>query len=109
MKANDRAKALREIERWKLSPRVTIEPGTVVRFSGGPEYLGDDGKPHRITLAGAFRVRRIFQRGRSASVFLEVAGMDHTAGTFTVFVSGRSYRRAGVLWKPYRVKRKAVK
>lgn len=90
---------LQPIEQWRPTPRVPLAAGTRVRFcGGGPIYRGS-----RFTLPGLFRVQAVYRSG--SRVFLEVQGLDRVGGTYIVLVAGRSYRRFGVLWRPYKVRR----
>lgn len=99
-----------EIESWQLSPRVIITKGSVIRISGGgPEYKMDDGQIHRMTLPGQFTVLRILKKKRSTRRWLEVRGLNKTAGTYIIFVDGRPYSNLGITWKPYRIKRVRLK
>ena len=99
---------LEEIESFQATTRWTITAGDVVRFAGGgPEFVGDDGERHRLTLPGRWRVKRILRSGRTRHRhFLEVSGIDRTGGTYVVLVHGKPYRSvAGLFIKPYRLKR----
>lgn len=99
---------LEEIEEFQVSPRWKIEPGAIVRLSGGgPQYTDPSGEKRRYTLPGAYRVRAIYRAGRVRHRFyLEVSGIDRIGGTYTVFVGGKPYRSAaGLLVRPYRLKR----
>jgi hypothetical protein len=91
----------------KISPRVTIRPGSRVTLSGGPVYESE-GRPKCVArLRGEFLVLGILRRGNR--VWLEVRGLTQVSGTFTVYVSGRAYRRPdlpGILWRPFRVRRR---
>jgi len=90
---------VKELDTYQLSPRVQITRGSTVRFSGGgPEHNGN-----RMTLPGKFQVRKVLGRGQR--VYLEVYGLDQTGGTYTVFISGRAYKNAGLTWRPYKIRR----
>lgn len=91
---------LSEISSVRLSPRVTIRPGDVVRLSGGgPEYKSQDGSIHRYRMPGQYLVKRLYQSGQR--VWVDVSGLG---GCHTVFISGKPYRRACLVHKPYKVK-----
>lgn len=90
---------LKPVDAWQLSPRVRIQPGSRVRFRGGGPCYG----AHRLTLPGVFHVREVFQAGQR--FYLEVDGLTAVGGRYTVLVAGRPYRRHGLLWRPYKVKR----
>jgi hypothetical protein len=90
---------LKPVDGWQLSPRVRIQRGSRVRFCGGGPRYGD----HRLTLPGLFHVREVFQAGQR--IYLEVHGLTSVGGTYTVLVSGRAYRRHGLLWRPYKCRR----
>lgn len=87
---------LRPVPAWQLSKRVEVKPGSIVRLIGSGGTL-------RCRLPGKFRVNAIYRK--RTRVYLEITGIDKTGGTYTVFVQGRPYRRLGVRWKPFRVKR----
>jgi hypothetical protein len=92
---------------WKPSPRVTITVGSLVRFGGGgPVWTDQDGQEHRLPLRGRWRVADIIRRGQR--VWLEVVEQDPAAGAGarrTVLVAGRGYKRHGLLWRPYKVRK----
>ena len=97
-----------EVEHLQISKRWRIEPGAVVKFAGGgPQFIGDDVEPHRLTLPGRFRVRAIYRAGRVRHrYFIEAVGLDRVSGVYTVLVSGPAYRSpAGLMIRPYRIKK----
>jgi len=87
------------LSEFRPTPRVSIRRGSIVRFHGG----GPVSSNGRMTLPGRFRVREIRRRGRR--VWLDVIGLSRRSGEFTVFVAGRAYRKLGLLWRPYKVRR----
>lgn len=98
--------------------RREVRVGSVVRFSAGkrhgPKWDAGFGVSGLYTLPGWFVVRGIHRTRRFRDrgdwrVYLDVCGLDKTAGHFTVFVAGASYTRHGVRWRPYRVHIKPAK
>jgi hypothetical protein len=96
---------LREIDSFDLSSRTSVQKGDVVRLSrnSGPYYLTEDGRKLPLTLPGLWLVVAVLESTRGGSTFLEVSGLDKTAGTFTVKVRGKTTVRNGVHWRPFRV------
>ena len=90
---------LQSIDGWQLSPRILIQRRQRIRFCGCGPIAGKS----RLTLPGLFSVRDIYRSGKR--IFLEVTGLTGVSGTYTVLVDGPAYRRIGVLWRPYKVRR----
>lgn len=91
---------MKPINEFRPTPRVPIVPGSAICLIGGGGELG-------YRLRGPFRAKGIWQHYKR--IYLDVYGIgaskSHTTGWYTVFVSGKPYRRHGILWKPYKVKR----
>ena len=88
---------------YRISTRTVLRPGDRFRLIGGPVYTGDDGKEHRMRLAGVFTLIRVIRKGRR--IWLDCFGEEQNGGHHVVFVSGRSYRRHGILFQPFKIKK----
>jgi hypothetical protein len=90
-----------ETSGYRLSPRVTLQPGDTFRVSGGPYYRLADGRRVPMAARGVFRlVEVVRQRSR---VYLLAYGRE---GWALIHVEGR--RRSpvpGLVARPYRAKR----
>ncbi len=87
---------LHPIDSWNPSPRVTIRRRDRIRVIGTGGDLGR-------RFAGTFRVAEVYQA--RTRTYLEIVGQDKTGGTFTIYVAGKPYRRHGLKWKPYKIRR----
>ncbi len=95
----------REVDELRISKRTTIRKGDVVKLRKGPFYRTTSGDEVLLSLRGSFVVVGVLQSFRGASHFLEVVGLDDRAGTFTVLVSGKTSKREGVVWRPFKVRK----
>jgi hypothetical protein len=86
---------------YRLSPRVTLQPGDTFRVAGGPYYRLADGRRVPMAARGTFRlVEVVRQRSR---VYLLAYGRD---GWALIHVEGRRRSAvAGLVARPYRVRR----
>ncbi len=90
-----------ETSGYRLSPRVTLQPGDTFRVAGGPYYRLADGRRVPMAARGTFRlVEVVRQRGR---VYLLAYGRE---GWALIHVEGRRRSAvAGLVARPYRVRR----
>jgi hypothetical protein len=90
-----------ETSGYRLSPRVTLQPGDTFRVAGGPYYRLADGRRVPMAARGTFKlVEVVRQRSR---VYLLAYGRE---GWAVIHVEGR--RRApvpGLVARPYRLRR----
>ena len=86
---------------YRLSPRVTLQPGDTFRVTGGPYYRLADGRRVPMAARGTFRLVEVLrQRSR---VYLLAYGRE---GWALIHVEGRRRSAvAGLVARPYRVKR----
>ena len=93
----------RELVSYRLSPRVVLRRGDRVKLTGGTTYDG-----HSIGLHGVFELLKVLRKGKRVWLECRAVTKEGLAGTYTVFVEGRSFRRRdlpGVVMRPYRVRR----
>lgn len=94
-------------ETLQISTRVAIGAGSLVQFTGGGAVWFDAaGTEHRLPIRGTWLVAEVVRRGKR--IWLDVIEQDHKLGSGArrvVLVSGRAYRRHGLLWRPYKVRR----
>ena len=92
--------ALKSVDEFQLSPRITLKPGDRVRLTGGGGDIGE-------RLPGNWRIVSILKRGKRRTYFNVTNYTYHKGkgGLYTVFVDGPPYRRLGIMWRPYGVKR----
>jgi len=95
----------KEIGEFRPSKRTAIRRGDRVKLWKGPFFRTSAGDEVLLSLRGTFLVVRVLQSVRGASLFLEVLGLDDRAGTFTVLVQGKTSKREGVFWRPFKVRR----
>jgi hypothetical protein len=90
-----------ETSGYRLSPRVTLQPGDTFRVTGGPYYRLADGRRVPMAARGTFRLVEVLrQRSR---VYLLAYGRE---GWALIHVEGRRRSAvAGLVARPYRVKR----
>lgn len=90
-----------ETSGYRLSPRVTLQPGDTFRVAGGPYYRLADGRRVPMAARGTFKlVEVVRQRSR---VYLLAYGRE---GWALIHVEGRRRSAvAGLVARPYRVKR----
>jgi hypothetical protein len=81
------------VESVKISPRVTVRVGDLVRFGGG-------GNLYRFP--GQFLVRCVYRC--KSRFWLEVSGVDRVSGCHCLFVMGKPYSRHCVKNRPYKVR-----
>ena len=86
---------------YRLSPRVTLQPGDTFRVAGGPYYRLADGRRVPMAARGTFRLVVVLrQRSR---VYLLAYGRE---GWALIHVEGRRRSAvAGLVARPYRVRR----
>jgi hypothetical protein len=86
---------------YRLSPRVTLQPGDTFRVTGGPYYRLADGRRVPMAARGTFRLVEVLrQRSR---VYLLAYGRE---GWALIHVEGRRRSAvAGLVARPYRVRR----
>jgi hypothetical protein len=86
---------------YRLSPRVTLQPGDSFRVTSGPYYRLADGRRVPMAARGVFRLVEV--RRHRSRVYLLGYGRE---GWALIHVEGR--RRspvAGLVARPYRVRR----
>jgi hypothetical protein len=90
-----------ETSGYRLSPRVTLQPGDTFRVAGGPYYRLADGRRVPMAARGVFRLSEVVrQRSR---VYLLAYG---PGGWALLQVEGRRRSAvAGLVARPYRVRR----
>lgn len=83
----------------------TFRIGDVVRFGTGKKHGPRTSAGASMMLLGSFVIQGIEEITRRGitRLYYEVRGLDKTAGSFRVFAEGKSYKRFGVRWRPYRV------
>lgn len=86
----------------RVSPRVVLRHGDRFRLRGGPVFVDAEGQPHVLRMPGTFRFLRAYRKGQR--VWIECIG-ERTGQWSTLFVSGRAYRRHGLIHKPFKVNR----
>jgi hypothetical protein len=86
---------------YRLSPRVTLQPGDTFRVTGGPYYRLADGRRVPMAARGTFRLVEVLrQRSR---VYLLAYGRE---GWALIHVEGRRRPAVrGLVARPYRVRR----
>jgi hypothetical protein len=86
---------------YRLSPRVTLQPGDSFRVTGGPYYRLADGRRVPMAARGVFRLVEV--RRHRSRVYLLAYGRE---GWALIHVEGRRRSAvAGLVARPYRVRR----
>lgn len=91
---------------YQISPRVTLQPGDKFRVAGGPYYRLPSGERVSMAARGVFVLVTV-EQGRGGRVTLLAYGRD---GYAALHVAGRRRSRiAGLVARPYRVRRVGAK
>jgi len=91
---------------YKLSPRVTLQPGDKFKVTAGPYYRLASGEKVSMAARGTFTLLAVETTTRGRVTLLAYG----TGGYAVLHVAGRRRSRVpGLVARPYRVKRAGIR